>query len=96
MTYRVLVPEGASRVYTVRVFELPALRQSEVVLHFPGHLGKPPETIKDPHSFQAVEQTRMELSLVANLPGLSATLVAKDREPLKLTADAVNHGFPKS
>ncbi|MEY3896768.1 MAG: hypothetical protein RLZZ214_2288, partial [Verrucomicrobiota bacterium] len=91
MTYRVLVPEGASRVYTVRVFELPALRQSEVVLHFPGHLGKPPETIKDPHSFQAVEQTRMELSLVANLPGLSATLVAKNREPLKLTADAVNH-----
>ena len=49
MTYRVIVPEGASKVYTVRVFELPALKQSEVVLHFPEHLGKPPETIKDPH-----------------------------------------------
>jgi hypothetical protein len=91
MTYRVIIPDGASKIYHVRVYELPALRQSEVVLHFPGHLGKPPETIKDPHAFQAVEQTRMELSLVANLSGLSATLVAKDREPLKLAADAANH-----
>lgn len=91
MTYRVLIPEGASKVYNVRLFELPALKQSEVVLHLPGHLGKPPETIKDPHAIQVVERTRMELSLVTNLPGLSATLVAKNREPLKLTTDSVNH-----
>ncbi len=91
MTYRVIVPEGASKVYTVRVFELPALKQSEVVLHFPEHLGKPPETIKNPTAIQAAERTRMELSLVTNLPGLSATLVAKGREPLKLTGDSVNH-----
>jgi hypothetical protein len=91
MSYRVIIPEGASRSYTVRVYELPALRQSEVVLHFPGHLGKPSETIKDPHAIQAVDRTRMELSLVTNLPGLSATLVAKNREPLKLSSDSVNH-----
>lgn len=91
MTYRVLIPAGASRSYNVRVFEIPALRQSEVVLHFPEHLGKPPETIKDPHNFQVVEQTRMELSLVTNLPGLSASLVAKNREPLIFTSDSVNH-----
>ncbi|MGL4401870.1 MAG: hypothetical protein ACRCXD_18570, partial [Luteolibacter sp.] len=91
MTYRVLIPDGASRSYSVRLFELPALRNSEVVLHFPEHLGKPPQTIKDPHAIQAVEQTRMELSLVTNLPELTATLVAKKREPLTLTSDSVNH-----
>jgi len=91
MTYRVIIPDGASRSYSVRIYEIPALRQSEVVLHFPEHLGRPAETIKDPHAIQAVERTRMELSLVTNLPGLSATLVAKNREPLKLATDAVNH-----
>ncbi len=91
MTYRVIVPEGASKVYTVRVYELPALKQSEVVLHFPEHLGKPPETIKDPHAIQAAERTRMELSLVTNVPGLSAALVAKNREPLALTSDGDGH-----
>jgi hypothetical protein len=91
MTYRVIVPEGASKVYTVRVFDLPALKQSEVVLHFPEYLGKAPETIKDPHAFQVAERTRMELSLVTNLPGLSASLVAKKREPLALTTDGDRH-----
>ncbi|MES2922706.1 MAG: hypothetical protein V4819_14225 [Verrucomicrobiota bacterium] len=88
LTYKVVTPEGATRSYTVRVFDLPALRQSEVVLHFPGHLGKPPETIKDPRAIRAEENTRMDLTLVANLPGLSASLVAKNKEPINLSADA--------
>ena len=91
MTYRLIVPEGASRSYKVKVFELPALLHSEVVLHFPEHLGKPAETIKDPHAIQVPERTRMELSLVTNLPGLSAALVAKNHEPLKLTTHSDQH-----
>ncbi len=88
LAYKVVTPEGASRAYTVRVYDIPALRQSEVVLHFPGHLGKPPETLKDPRSIRAEENTRMELTLVVNLPGLSASLAAKNKEPIKLLADA--------
>ena len=87
MTYRVLTPDGASRSYGVRVFEIPALEQSEVVLHFPEHLGKPPEILRDPRSIQAIERTRMELTLISNMPGLVATLVAKDHQPLVLTID---------
>ena len=87
MSYKVVTPQGASRAYVVTVFDMPALRQSEVVLHFPEYLGKPPETIKDPRSIRAEEQTRMEFSLVANLPGLAASLVAKDKAPIKMTPD---------
>lgn len=86
-TYRVKIPAGASRSYTIRVFDRPALVESEVVLHFPAPLGKPPQTIKDPHNFQVPEGTRMELSLVANVPGLAATLVAAKREPQPVPAD---------
>ena len=87
MVYKVVTPEGASRNYQVRVFDIPALRQSEVTLHFPGHLAKPPETIKDPRAVRAEQQTRMEITLVANLPGLTASLDAKNKEPIKLLAN---------
>ena len=87
LDYKVVTPEGASRSYKVRVFELPALRQSEAVLNFPSHLGKPPETVKDPRAIRAEESTRMDLTLVANLPGLTASLVAKSKEPIKLSVD---------
>ena len=87
LSYNVVTAAGASRAYKVTVYDMPALRQSEVVLHFPEYLGKPPETIKDPRTIRAEEQTRMELSLVANLPGLTAALVAKDKAPIKLTPD---------
>lgn len=87
LSYKVVTAAGASRACKVTVFDMPALRQSEVVLHFPEYLGKPQETIKDPRTIRAEEQTRMELSLVANLPGLTAALVAKDKSPIKLMPD---------
>lgn len=84
LTYRVVLPDGAGESWRITVFDRPSLRESEVVLNFPEHLGKPPETIKNPRAIRAEEQTRMDLTIVANIPGLAATLVAKDREPLKL------------
>ncbi len=87
LSYRVVTAGGNSRAYQVTVFDRPALVSSQAVLTFPEHLGKPPQTIKDPRSVQVPERTRMEFSLVANLPGLAVSLLAKDREPLVLTAD---------
>lgn len=87
LSYRIVTADGNSRGYQVTVFDRPALVSSQVVLTFPEHLGKPPPTIKDPSSVQVPERTKMELSLVANLPGLSVSLLAKDRDPLPLTAD---------
>jgi hypothetical protein len=85
--YRIVTAGGSSRNYQVTVFDRPALVSSQAVLTFPEHLGKPPQTIKDPRSVQVPERTRMEFSLVANLPGLAVSLLAKDKDPLVLTAD---------
>jgi hypothetical protein len=87
LSYRVVTPGGNSATYQIRVFDRPALVSSQAVLTFPEHLGKPPQTIKDPRSLQVPERTRLDFSLVANLPGLEVSLLAKDREPLALTTD---------
>lgn len=90
LSYRVVTSGGNSRAYQVTVFDRPALVSSLAVLTFPEHLGKPPQTIKDPRSVQVPERTRMEFSLVANLPGLSVSLLEKDSDPLALTTDPVD------
>ncbi len=87
LEYKVVVPEGESPAYKITVFDRPALTSSEAVLHFPEFLNKKPETLKDPRTIRTGEQTRMELTLVANVPGLTASLVAKKKEPIPLAAD---------
>ena len=90
MEYRIVTAAGSSPSFKVRVFDLPALVSSQAVLTFPEHLAKPVETIKDPRAIQVPERTAIALSFTANLPGLSATLNAKGKEPLKLNADPAN------
>ena len=87
LEYKVTLPEGESATYKITVFDRPVLTSSEAVLHFPEFLKKEPETLKDPRTIRTSEQTRMELTLVANVPGLTASLVAKKREPIPLTPD---------
>ncbi len=87
LEYKVTLPEGESATYKISVFDRPSLISSEAVLHFPAYLKKEPETHKDPRTIRTSEQTRMELTLVANVPGLTASLVAKKKEPIPLTPD---------
>ncbi len=87
LEYKVTLPEGESATYKITVFDRPVLTASEAVLHFPEILKKEPETLKDPRTIRTTERTRMELTLVANVPGLTASLVAKKKDPIKLDAD---------
>ena len=87
LEYKVVLQEGESETYTIGVFDRPALVSSEAVLSFPERLKKEPETIKDPRTIRAQEQTRMDFTLVANIPGLTARLVAKKKDALKMVAD---------
>jgi hypothetical protein len=88
LTYKVTIPGAESSVYHVKVFEIPALRKMDAILHLPGFLAKPPQNLTDIHTVHAPEGSRLELSLFANLPGLSASLVAKDQKPISLTPAA--------
>ena len=87
MEYKVVLPEKESATYKINVFDRPALVSSEAVLHFPELLKKEPETLKDPRTIRVSEQTRMELTLAANIPGLTASLVAKNSDPVFLEVD---------
>ncbi len=87
LDYKVVVAGGESKTYRIDVFDRPVLVSSEAVLHFPELLEKEPETIKDPRTIRAGEQTRMDLTLVANVPGLTASLVAGKEDPIALYID---------
>lgn len=84
VSYRVIAGRKESASYQVRLFDVPALKKVAAVLHAPAHLGQQPEALGDVRKIHGVEGSRLELSLVANLPGLSVSLAAKDKEAVIL------------
>ncbi|MEM9079081.1 MAG: hypothetical protein AAGC74_00115 [Verrucomicrobiota bacterium] len=93
MVYRVITPQGTSQFHQAEVYDLPALKSSLAVLNFSEHLNQPPKIIKNPAVIHAVEGTQMDLTLVANLPGLSASLVPQkgQAKPLRVSSDNPNN-----
>ena len=83
-TYRVITPDWQSELFSVDVFEFPALVRSDASLDFPEYTGMEQKRIEDTVRVSAVEGTRVTWVCFLNKQVKAAELVSKDGTRLPL------------
>ncbi|MGB0578297.1 MAG: hypothetical protein ACPGVU_01220 [Limisphaerales bacterium] len=84
--YQVAFAGGASKKFTVKVFEYPKLERSDAEIEYPAYTGLEKQKIENTRRVTAVEESKIQLQLELNKPVEYAALVSPD-ETLELKTD---------
>ena len=76
-TYRIEYDNQESKLFSVEVFEYPALVQADATLTYPAYTKLPERAVKDTRRLTVIEGTRLAYRLHLNKPVASARLVGK-------------------
>ncbi|SMP78471.1 hypothetical protein SAMN06265222_12621 [Neorhodopirellula lusitana] len=85
--YQVVTDGWTSKMYSVDVFEFPALVRSDVVLQYPSYTKMTDKTIEDTRRVSGVQGTKLQWKFRLNKPIASARLVTKQGEEIVLNLD---------
>ncbi len=87
--YRIDHDGKRTRDFSVKVFEYPSLKRSDITLTYPSWTKLPEKRIEDTRRASAVEGSRLRLDLQLNKPVTSAVLKPRDKQgdEVKLAVD---------
>jgi len=90
LSYRVVFDDHSTRDYRVKVFDLPALVRSDLVIQTPAYTGQPVQRLENAFETTVVERSEVTIECQMNKPLANVSLVDPQDHAVAMTVNPAN------